>query len=203
MQSNLNTNLDENPLMPLLHSLIDKHRKQKASQFGSMVLDPGKFNLSATALESFGKTFEPEILKFFNRCGSLMQTQGRWWRSGLLYGKLSERIVQFSKILQNRCPWSSLLDIVKQTRITLSICYLGNAHLDDISKNGFPNRKDNLLFLCTIWGFHMHYNYKVPEHMLCYLKAGGFKDMNHHIPMCQIQSYTNAKCLKDWLTAVK
>ena len=123
MQSNLNTNLDENPLMPLLHSLIDKHRKQKPSQFGSMVIDPGKFNLSATALESFGKMFEPEILKFFNRCGSLMQTQGRWWRSGLLYGKLSERIVQFSKILQNICPWSSFLNFcVAKTPVMFKFC---------------------------------------------------------------------------------
>ena len=104
MQRNLNTKLDRNPLIPLLNAAVDKYRKGTPSQFGSMVLDPGKFNLSATALESFGKKFEPEILKFFNRCGSLMQTQGRWWRSGLLYGKLSERIVQFSKILQDSCP---------------------------------------------------------------------------------------------------
>ena len=104
MQRNLNTKLDRNPLIPLLNAAVDKYRKGTPSQFGSMVLDPGKFNLSATALESFGKTFEPEILKFFNRCGSLMQTQGRWWRSGLLYRKLSERIVQYSKILQDGCP---------------------------------------------------------------------------------------------------
>ena len=106
MQSNLNSDLDENPLMQLFTSLVDRYGKGKPSQFGSMRLDPGKFNLSAVALESFGKNFEPEMLKFFNRCGSLLQTQARWWRSGLLYDKLSQRLVQSqSEFLQNICPW--------------------------------------------------------------------------------------------------
>ena len=52
MQRNLNTKLDRNPLIPLLNAAVDKYRKGTPSQFGSMVLDPGKFNLSATALES-------------------------------------------------------------------------------------------------------------------------------------------------------
>ena len=104
MQSNLNTSFDGNPLVPLLNSVVENHRKLTPAKFGSMVLDPGKFNLSAVALESFGKKFEPEILKFFNKCGSLVQTQRRWWRSGLVFGKLSESLVQFSKSLQNSCP---------------------------------------------------------------------------------------------------
>ena len=104
MQSNLNTSFDGNPLVPLLNSVVENHRKLTPAKFGSMVLDPGKFNLSPVALESFGKKFEPEILKFFNKCGSLVQTQRRWWRSGLVFGKLSESLVQFSKSLQNSCP---------------------------------------------------------------------------------------------------
>ena len=104
MQSNLNTSFDGNPLVPLLNSVVENHRKLTPAKFGSMILDPGKFNLSPAALESFGKKFEPEILKFFNKCGSLVQTQRRWWRSGLVFGKLSESLVQFSKSLQNSCP---------------------------------------------------------------------------------------------------
>ena len=106
-----------------------------------MVLDPGKFNLSATALESFGKKFEPEILKFFNRCGSLMQTQGRWWRSGLLYGKLSERIVQFSKILQDSCPWSS---------ISLQYCMAKSLWYSDVILKFVPFLPYTLFFLRQI-----------------------------------------------------
>ena len=108
MLSNLNTVLDENPLIPLFNSLVDRHRNHKQAQFGSMRLNSSQFNLSDAAQESFGKRFEPEMLKFFNTCGSIVQTQGRWWRSGLLYGKLSQRITQNSGLLPNNCPWPFL-----------------------------------------------------------------------------------------------
>jgi len=104
MLSNLNTVLDENPLIPLFNSLVDRHRNHNQAQFGSMRLNSSQFNLSDVAQESFGKRFEPEMLKFFNTCGSIVQTQGRWWRSGLLYGKLSQRITQNSGLLPNNCP---------------------------------------------------------------------------------------------------
>ena len=109
MLRNLNTVLDENPLIPLFNSLVDRHRQKKPAQFGSMRLNSSQFNLSNVAQESFGKRFEPEMLKFFNTCGSIVQTQGRWWRSGLLYGKLSQSITQNSRILPKNCPWPCLM----------------------------------------------------------------------------------------------
>ena len=90
---NLNTDFVENPLIPMFNTLVDKGKVGQKSDFGSMKLDFGKFNLSKKALKPFGKYFEPELLKFFNMCGSILQTQCRWWDSGLLYGKLSQSIL--------------------------------------------------------------------------------------------------------------
>ena len=105
MNSNLNMNLSENPLSTLLNPTLEFYRTRTPSKFGSMILDPTLFQLSAAARETFGKKFEPEILKFFNVCGTIMQTQIKWWRSGLLYGKLSESLLEYSKTLRNICPW--------------------------------------------------------------------------------------------------
>ena len=127
MLSNLNTVLDENPLIPLFNSLVDRHRNHKQAQFGSMRLNSSQFNLSDVAQESFGKRFEPEMLKFFNTCGSIVQTQGRWWRSGLLYGKLSQRITQNSGLLPNNCPWPFIYLCV-----TVSNCSRTSAWLQNI-----------------------------------------------------------------------
>ena len=90
---NLNTDLAENPLIQIFSITIDSYRRGKPSEFGTMELDFSKFNLSEMASQPFGKRFEPEMLKFFNKCGSIMQTQGKWWNSGLLNGKLSQRLL--------------------------------------------------------------------------------------------------------------
>ena len=100
--TNINTDLVENPLIQIFNMIVDSYKRGTVSNFGCMELDYGKFNLSETASHSFGKSFEPEMLKFFNNCGSLMQTQGKWWNSGLLNGKLNQNIL---RQLPTSCPW--------------------------------------------------------------------------------------------------
>ena len=90
---NLNTDLAENPVIQMFHKCVGIFKKGVPSDCGRMKLDYSKFNLSKKALQPFGKYFEPELLKFFNICGSILQTQCRWWDSGLLYGKLSQSIL--------------------------------------------------------------------------------------------------------------
>ena len=128
MLSNLNTLLDENPLIPLFNSLI-QHSKHNQARFGSMRLNSSQFNLSDAAQESFGKRFEPEMLKFFNTCGSIVQTQGRWWRSGLLYGKLSHSITQNSGLLANNCPWPFIYLYVTVSNCSRKSAWLQNIHV--------------------------------------------------------------------------
>jgi len=90
MLRNLNTDVAENPLIQMFYKMVGIFKKGGSAEFGSMKLDYGKFNLSKKALQPLGIYFEPELLKFFNMCGSILQTQCRWWHSGLLYGKLSQ-----------------------------------------------------------------------------------------------------------------
>ena len=96
MLKNLNTDLVENPLIKIFNKIVDSWgKKGNPSEFGTMKLDYSQFNISLEQqqqLQPFGKYFEPELLKFFKICGSLMQTQCKWWDSGLLYGQLSQRI---------------------------------------------------------------------------------------------------------------
>ena len=99
---NLNTDLPQNPLIQIFNVTVDSYRTKKAHIFGIMELDFGKFNFSETASQPFGKRFEPEILKFFNKCGSIMQTQAKWWNSGLINDKLSQSILQIK--FPNSCP---------------------------------------------------------------------------------------------------
>ena len=99
---NLNTDLAENPVIQIFNATVDSYKRKKAHIFGIMELDFGKFNFSETASQPFGKRFEPEIFKFFNKCGSIMQTQAKWWNSGLLNDKLSQSILQMK--LPNSCP---------------------------------------------------------------------------------------------------
>ena len=86
---NLNTDLTENPLIQIFNKIFDSNKKGNPSEFGTMKLDFSKFNLSN---KPFGKYFEPELLKFFKMCGSIIQTQCRWWDSGLLYGKVNQKM---------------------------------------------------------------------------------------------------------------
>ena len=83
---NLNTDMAENPLIEIFNKIVDSYKKKIPSEFGVMKLDYGKFNISLQ-LQPFGKYFEPELLKFFKICGSMMQAQCRWWNSGLLFGQ--------------------------------------------------------------------------------------------------------------------
>ena len=114
---NLNTDLAVNPLIKLFYKFVESHRRVNGlspSKFGTMKLDFSKFNFSKNAVQPFGKYFEPELLKFFNICGSLMQTQCLWWDSGLLYGKLSHRTLDLKAEcslarLHNSCAWQPRL----------------------------------------------------------------------------------------------
>ena len=98
---NLNTE-SENPLIPIYKKTVESFQQGVPSEFGSMKLDYNKFNLSAVASQRFGRSFEPEMLKFFNMCGSIIQTQSKWWNSGLLNGKLDQNIFQIK--LPKSCP---------------------------------------------------------------------------------------------------
>ena len=102
MLENLNTEIAENPLIQIFNMTIDSYQREKPSEFGTMELDFGRFNLSEMASQPFGKRFEPEMLKFFNKCGSIMQTQVKWWNSGLLNGKVSQSILRMK--LPKSCP---------------------------------------------------------------------------------------------------
>ena len=101
---NLNTDMAENPLIEIFNKIVDSYKKKIPSEFGVMKLDYGKFNISLQ-LQPFGKYFEPELLKFFKICGSMMQAQCRWWNSGLLYGQLANR----GKLnMEVKCPLAQL-----------------------------------------------------------------------------------------------
>ena len=102
---NLNVSLKENPLLTLLDSLVDSYRFGGSCPqcFGVMTLQPSFFNLSEQAQGYFGKRFEPEMVKYFNLCGSLFENQGKWWRSGLLHKELSDSIVHISDQQINYC----------------------------------------------------------------------------------------------------
>ena len=89
---NLNTDLAQNPLIQIFNNSFEV-LKGNPSKFGTMKLDYSQFNFSKKVFQPFGKYFEPELLKFFNMCGSLVEAQCRWWHSGLLSGKLSHRIL--------------------------------------------------------------------------------------------------------------
>ena len=90
MMSNLNTKIKENPLLKIFNSLVDSYRaKKQVYWFGEMQLNINNFNLSENAQNAFGKIFEPELLKYFNKCGEIFRNQQRWWRSGLLYTEQS------------------------------------------------------------------------------------------------------------------
>ena len=99
---NLNTDLAENPLIVIFNKILDCLKKENYSEYGTMKLDYSKFNLSQIASHSVGRSFEPEMLKFFDKCGSILQNQGKWWKSGLLNGALSQKILQMR--LPKSCP---------------------------------------------------------------------------------------------------
>ena len=92
---NLNAKLKENPLLTLLDSLLDSFQAGIGMN-AVMTLHPSSFNLSEQAQKYFGKRFEPEMMKYFNLCGSIFENQGKWWRSGLLQKELDDSIIQIS-----------------------------------------------------------------------------------------------------------
>ena len=104
MLNNLNTNIANNPLLEIFNSLVDSYRAGKQVYwFGEMQLQQDKFNLSENAQNNFGKYFEPEMLKYFNICGEILQTQRRWWRSGLLFSEQSNNIAQIFEQQSKEC----------------------------------------------------------------------------------------------------
>ena len=84
IKSNLNLDIKENPLLELLNQLFEHIKSYSVFRYGEMSLDIKKFNFSERAQTTFGKIFEPEMLKYFNICGSMFQTQFKWHRSELL-----------------------------------------------------------------------------------------------------------------------
>ena len=102
--SNLNTKTQSNPLLEILNSLLDSQRAGKqVSWFGEMNLHTDTFNLSRSAQNTFGKYFEPEMLKYFNTCGEILQNQRRWWRSGLLFTEQNQNISRLFEQQSKEC----------------------------------------------------------------------------------------------------
>ena len=95
MLSNLNTKNPSNPLIEIFNSLLDSYRAGKQVYwFGEMKLHADTFNLSKSAQNTFGKYFEPEMLRYFNICGDILQNQRRWWRSAMLFTEKKQNIAQ-------------------------------------------------------------------------------------------------------------
>ena len=95
MLRNLNTSMENNPLLKIFNSLLESYQaKKEVFWFGEMELRADTFNLSESAQNTFGKYFEPEMLKYFNICGDILENQRRWWRSGLLLTEQNQNISQ-------------------------------------------------------------------------------------------------------------
>ena len=104
MLGNLNTKIGSNPLQKILNSLLESYRAGKQVYwFGEMNLHPQTFNLSESAQKSFGKYFEPELLKYFNICGEILQNQRRWWRSGLLFTDRNQNVSRIFEQQTKEC----------------------------------------------------------------------------------------------------
>ena len=104
MQSNLNTNIEKNPLLKIFNNLLDFPRaKKEVYSFGEMELNTDTFNLSKSAQNTFGKYFQPEMLKYFNICGEILQNQQRWWRSALLFTEQNPSIARIIEQQSKEC----------------------------------------------------------------------------------------------------
>jgi len=102
IESNMNPAIQENPVLELINQLFENMRSQSEFRYGEMSLDVKKFNFSERAQMTFGKTFEPEMLKYFNICGSMLQTQFKWYRSELLRD-LPNKKFHVSEDNRNKC----------------------------------------------------------------------------------------------------
>ena len=104
MLRNLNLNVERNPLSDIFNALVESYRAgNHGYRFGEMRLQKDNFNLSEDAQNNFGKYFEPEMLKYFNICGEILQTQRRWWRSGLLFSEQSDNIAKIFEQQSKEC----------------------------------------------------------------------------------------------------
>ena len=93
MLRNLNLNVERNPLSDIFNALVESYRAgNHGYRFGEMRLQKDNFNLSEDAQNNFGKYFEPEMLKYFNICGEILENQRRWWRAGLLFTEQKQNI---------------------------------------------------------------------------------------------------------------
>jgi hypothetical protein len=78
VEDNLNMTMKNNPLLEILHVLLNDWTKDwtKEKKFGVMDFDiGGKF--SALKFE--------DIVPFFNKNGNIMRTHAKWWKSNILY----------------------------------------------------------------------------------------------------------------------
>ena len=104
MLRNLNLNVERNPLLDIFNALEESYRAgNHGYRFGEMRLQKNNCNLSENAQNNFGKYFEPEMLKYFNICGVILQNQGRWWRSGLLVKKQNQNISRIIEQQSKEC----------------------------------------------------------------------------------------------------
>ena len=103
MLNNLNMSVVNNPLLEVYNSLVDSYRKGKVYRFGEMQLEKENFNLSEDAEKTFGKYVEPEMFRYFNICGEILQTQRRWWRSGLLFLEQRNNIARIFEQQSKEC----------------------------------------------------------------------------------------------------
>jgi hypothetical protein len=103
VEDNLNMSVEHNPILNILHLLLNTNRAGKSlTQFGDMIVDVQDFNISKTSEHTFGLKFQPEVLKFFNVCGQIFRNQAKWWQSSLIHNIKSNSII---KVLQtiNAC----------------------------------------------------------------------------------------------------
>ena len=83
VKSHINLNLVKNPLISLHHDLLKMSKEGlfPLSMWGERQVPAELFNITNT--KHFGFGLHPELLKFFNVCGFLFQSQVRWWNSNL------------------------------------------------------------------------------------------------------------------------
>ena len=89
-----------NPLLPLFWK-FDKIGKAKRSKWGEMKMKPGTFNI--TNVGEFGNSFQLDIFKYFNICGSLFEAQARWWKSGICRYLRSKKVQKALIMIDTRC----------------------------------------------------------------------------------------------------
>ena len=96
-----------NPLRHLLDTLLENCciNKEKKKKFGMRQLFPNKMGL-ADPEGRLGRQFVPEMLRFLEPCGTLVQYQVLWWRSPLLKDVLKPIMGEINGTIKHQCSGS-------------------------------------------------------------------------------------------------